>query len=543
MKNHDGDLCVMDEIIGDVHAQMPHYNRDLILNYRRQKVDELPQFIFEILSAAFAHAREPVEFINVRQLTPQERYNRLASGTRPFTRKFSILRSESIILLFTFQFNNPTRKVEVPVELPYLCPHAFIYQGTEFWPIFNITERGIFHTKDSTGFALNPQQVPMYFWIDPNQHMFSVSGTHIKADIITCRAHNMINPKFRNGYPSIIYSLCKYGFYETLKKYDFPEDSVRLKPLEEAPENGFVVVQIAGTEIGVHIKKDVTDDRQLMTVIRSFNELVAQKPNVSIRELVDDPENTYYFVVFGGYTHGFNKVDEKAFAVAKKHMRTFELYLDIPTRRIYEEQDIPCDDIFMLFREVFRRVPYWCSPACNIANLYDKKLGNMNQLMKPWLENVFEVIWTLLNIYDRELNNGGGVILNPIDVQQYINRIKPRHMQAIRSSTVCRAAPSQYNDSMLHTTGLKMQKLIDIHDLGSPSRKNKKKGGGSNRFRKPEHYRGHSSHLVVTSVNNVPTSNPCASGEVGPFAEVVMETGFFIKPDWAAAADNAFKRN
>ena len=49
----------------------------------------------------------------------------------------------------------------------------------------------------------------------------------------------------------------------------------------------------------------------------------------------------------------------------------------------------------------------------------------------------------------------------------------------------------------------------------------------------------HPSHVVVTSVLAIPSSNPGVSGSIGPYAPIDKE-GNFYKPEWANKFDHVF---
>ena len=229
----------------------------------------------------------------------------------------------------------------------------------------------------------------------------------------------------------------------------------------------------------------------------------------------------YYKTVLGKYTYPSNTNAQLLFDNARKHLETTDTLLDPPAQYQLSQIGIKVKDIYELLLVAFFNIDQWIV-GYNPTNLYEKKIGALDQIMAPLVAIVNSKLFQIVN------NRNEGL------TQETVKRFTTsasQHESWLMGNSMFRANPTICNDNWLIAIGAsKFRSLENTETKASPN-------GGRNM--PVALLKAHPSQLVVESILTLPPSNPIVGGNVNPMLRI-DEDGNIIKPDWADEIDHVF---
>jgi hypothetical protein len=369
---------------------------------------------------------------------------------------------------------------------------------------------------DSSEVVFQVMRARLKFWRNERGAFRTVDGFTFKDEIITCKIHQASGGK-RKRPPLIIYHLAKFSFKGTMEYYGVG-DKISMIYSEIIPaEVGYKFVQIED-RIYLKILESELGSQFVRRVVVSLVAVFASNRGFSF----NDANNTvYYKVTLGKMTYPSVKKPLLLLNNAENHLQTNETMLDEAAKRQHRSIGIVAKDLEEHLLLVFTNIDKWLKNY-QPHNLYDKKIGALDQMMAGLVRNFNTKLFKIVN------SKQG---LNRESVKALMQAT--RKTKWISTSTMFRAKPTVYNDNFMLSVGAKRIRSMNDVELAD--------GGGGGTSLSPHLLQAHSSQLVVESPLGFPSSSPVVTGSINGFLEI-EDDGSIIRPSWADEIDDAFAR-
>ncbi len=529
-----------DRLIGEVQEKLPKFNNYLIYEFRKQKLDEIELYLDSVLRQSMEFFGHQMRYVGYRTLTPEERIEYIVSN--PILKGGIPIRPSDVkVLRYEFEFNGMPHYMYMHV--PYLMHDRVLYNGTEYYPQFPVVERGGINRTDSGSIIVKVMRVPIPFGRRESDKckVRAVSGKHYWDIVVTAKIYmGTRGGKKTERIPLMLYHLCKYGFPMTMTKYKFVPGEIEI--VGKVPAD-YVIPKVAhcsvtpdgaidcgkeyfqlknGLFLGVNRSslKDMYKRRVVLSLIRIFTE----NPNFKISDVISaDP--SYYKVTLGKYIcAGDTRTNILLYNNAEKHLRMTDPLLDSVAKTQLANVGITVGDIYDMLLWMFYNIDDLLV-TYDPTNLYDKKLGSLDQIMS----------WVVRDIAHRQYRiiNGKQEELTQKVVAKFV-RSASQQAAWIGKTSVFRPAPTLYNDNYLLSIGLK--RFLSLESVETSSIRSGRKA-----TKVPVSLiKAHPSQLAITSILDIPSSSPVATGSMNPFVQIDKDGNIQI-PEYSGEIEHIFK--
>lgn len=505
---------------------MKQFNDDLIYGFRKRKIASIPEYLDSSFKQMVAFFNNQLKYVGYRPLTPEERLDYVFEGT---IRKgyVSIRKTETSTYRFEFSCNGDPYYIHV--EVPYLRNECVMFNDTEYYPLFPIVEKGGVNVTDNHTVIIKVMRIPITFGRRPNDkvQLSAVSGRQYWDLLVTVKIYQGAVGKAGERIPLILYNLCRLGFNKTMDLYGVPKGSIDVVQEIPAKEDDFEYFVLPN---GLFLKtsRDKLSDSMFFrrVVISLFVTFITNTVFTPADVIGDEVE--YYCSTLGKMIGSKNsKTPTNALTLrnAITHLDMTDLMLDSVAIKKLSSVNINVTDIYDLLKYMFFNIDGMIV-SYDPINLYDKMIGSLDQLMAGVIRDIVKQQY-------RVINSKRGANMTPDVVKTFCKKAS-RRASWISVASVFRPKPTTYNDNFLMSVGGK--RFMSLDSIESQGRSGGKRKG----TKTPPHLlRAHPSQLVVTSILDIPSSNPIATGSISPYLQV-DEEGNILKPDYANEIEHGF---
>jgi len=510
----------------------------MIYDFRKEKLDDIELYLDSVLKQSMEFFGNQMRYVGYRALTPEERIEYIVSN--PILRGgIPIRHSEVKILRYEFEFDGMPYYMHHAV--PYLFHDRVVYNNTDYYPQFPIVEKGGINRTDSGTVIVKVMRVPMPFGRRESDKckVRAISGNPYWDIVVTAKIYmGTKGGKKAERIPLILYHLCKYGFPVTMAKYHFAPGEVEItgvvppspdeKEKQRLQKSGVQVIEreyfMLKNGLYLSVLKSSMKDMHKRRVILSLLKLYAENSVFKISDVMSsDP--SYYKVTLGKYIGAADsRTNMLLYNNAEKHLRMTDPLLDSVAKKQLANVNIHVNDIYDLLYWVFYNIDDLLV-TYDPTNLYDKKLGSLDQIMSWVVRDIAIRQYRIINSKQEELT--------PKAVTKFV-RSASQQATWIGKTTVLRPNPTLYNDNWLLGIGLK--RFLSLESIETEARRSGKKSTkvAANLIK------AHPSHLSVSSVLDIPSSSPIVTGSMNPFVQIDTD-GNIIKPDYADEIEDVYR--
>ena len=505
-----------DQILTGCSDLLEDFNDDLLLDFRKRKINQIPVFLDELFRESVNKLGNRLSYNGYRVLSPDEVIQYVRTN-KILAKRVQILNSTFQVIRFEYEFQG--EKEWVHVFVPYLYDNHIQMANTSYWPLLpEVDSGGLHRTKDEI--ILKVMCAPITLYRSASFTFHTDKGKVYKEVVNQVKIHQGRKGRGKNAcmVPMILYHLVYHQFDECMLYYGFQPGEIQIVQTYK-PEQDYSYIKIV-EDIYLRVKDTALDDMYRRRVIASYLTCLNEWSHFNYRDLVST-NLMYYRVVLGRYTYSQIRGTDPNKAVmyadnAGKHLATTDTILDEPAKVQLRKIGINVDNIYDFLLVAFYKMDEWLvnySPC----DLYDKKIGSLDSIMSPLVYNINKKLFVLVNAKDAELK------LNT--VRSAIKKCSQME-NWVTTNPAFRANPAFCNDNELITIiGKRFRSLENVETAGS--RANKKTKVMTNSLLK-----AHPSHLVVESIVALPESSPVVSGEINPYL-IIDDNGQILKPSWA----------
>ena len=499
---------------------LPDFNDELLLNFRKRKLAEIPEYMSNLFIDAVKVFNGRLEYIGYRELTPDERIEYLKE--RKIMTKYARVQDSSFSLIrYDFKFEEAIYPVYI--ACPYMVNNAIISNDTQFFPIFPIVDKGSIHRKTNE-LAVVVLRAQLRFRRSMQASFTTEDGRIFNETLVTARIHQkkVSGKNDADRLPITLYHLAKFPFETVLNMYGFSPDEFQIVN-DCTPVNGYAFIKIR-EDYFIKIVNKSLDDMYKRRFIAAYLEILHFLPRYEIRDLYAH-DGHYYKTVLGKYTFPTCTNAGTMYDGAIKHLETTDTVLDVPTIYQLSLIGINVKDIYELLLSIFYNIDNWLV-GHDPTDLFHKKLGSLEKILSHVVTKLNTQLFQIIN--NRKEGLKGEII------KQFTRSVSQTEDKITRSE-MFRANPSFCNDNWLIGIGAQRYRSMQNTETASPEKSGKKSG----KKMPKELLKAHPSHLVVESIDHLPPSNPVSSGSINPFVQIDKD-GNFIKPEWYPEIEHVF---
>lgn len=486
------------QLIKQITDSIPAMNHDLLGNFHRRHLDnlvtdleELFRQIVRVISNHMGWNEGYFRYVTYRELSPDERFAMLrAKNRKAYEKRFSISETYKRVLAFKFEFGGEF--MEMTVDLPYLYNYAIMRDGTPYYPIFAITDRGgLCHMKDAV--LLQVMRTRLVFKRDKVKRVNTVEGTTISECPITAKI-NQSSKGHKEPPPIILHHLANIGFVETLKLYGV-DDAIEVvgshssnkKYLHVDIGNG-CYLRILRSKLNIRVKR----------VVISLYTIYSFYPHFTLDRLFD---TRYYIIVTGKWSNTSLSYEVHLMSNAVEYIRMNNTLIDPQSKAqhasigiVYENLD---DLMLFMFNNIDRLM---ADHSRNRIDMFRKRIAGTDMIKLKLFEIINYRVFSIINARYTKQTPDIRTLMYHLDYRKAISGIK-----------IFRRAPMLYSDNALAVIGLRFTTLTSIEI-------NDSRGG---RTKIPVNLLVmHPSYLPVVSILTYPSSKPISTGSINGYVNV-----------------------
>lgn len=498
---------------------LPEFNTYLLDEFRSSKMKEIVNYLCVLFSESIKLFDGKLKFVGCQELTPDE-YVEYVKANPILRRKVEIQRSTFSLYKFNFAFGKEIYSIHIHV--PYLDHGAVILNDTKYYPLFSEVDKGGLH-RTNTDVIITVMRAKLPFRRDEQFQFVTSKGKIYREYVVTAKIHQrkVSRTKKNDRPPLILYNLVKMPFYKCMEYYNFQPGEITIVPeSSDSKEYSFIPVT---NGIYLKVKDEALEDKFKRRVIASYLMCLSKYPDIESIKSLTANHSIHYKVILGKYTYPSNTNKMLLFDNAEKHLETTDVLLDPPARHQLKSIGIEANDIYELLRVIFYNIDNWMV-GYDPTDLYEKKLGSLEQIMAP-------LITTINTKQFGVINNKKSEGLTPESISTFCAKAS-QHSSWFSKTSMFRANPAMDNDNILLSIGAKRFRSLENIELRATSAKKKKNVP-------VVLLKAHPSHMVVESILSLPTSSPIKTGEINPYLQIDKD-GNIIKPDWAKHIDDIF---
>lgn len=505
-------------LLANASDLLPDFNDFLLLEFRNNKINQIRNYLDALFRESvklFPDGR--LKYNGWQELTPDERLEYIRTN-KILNKRIEVQKSSFELLRFNFEFEGIIHPVFLHV--PYLEHGAVWLSDTRYFPLFPIVERGGLH-RTAHDIIIKVMRAPITFKRNETFSFTTSKAKTFRETVLTVKIHQ--RKRGRGGKrtdrtPILLYHLTKHPFDQVMKMYGFDNGEISIVPTFDENDDKFSYIMI---KEGIYLKVLDTAFGNInkRRVIASYLMILAEHTKFELRELVATHLN-YYWCALGKFTSPAITNAMLMYDAAKKHLETTDPLLDPPAQYQLSQIGINVKDIYDLLLVVFFNIDNWLV-GYNPTNLYEKKIGALDQIMAPLV--------TLINNRLFQIVNNKGEGLTQETVKKFVNSAS-QHESWLTGNSAFRANPSICNDNWMIAIGTNRFRSLENAET---------KGGTGGRNMPVALLKAHPSQLVVESLLCLPPSNPIVSGNINAFLQI-DEDGNILVPEWASELDRVF---
>ena len=509
-----------DYLFGKAADQLRPFNDKLIYDFRKQKIDKIPEYLDKIFHQIVAFFGFQLDYAGYRTLTPEEHIEYLVSNQ--LTKgSVQIRNTETSLVAFELRFEG--KSYYVYIDIPYLINERVVYNDTEYYPQFPIVEKGGINRTDHGTIIVKVMRVPITFGrrTTNKYKMISVSGTLYPELLITVKIHQgAASTEKSESTPLVLYHFCKLGYAEAMRKYGMDPDDIRISHTFDTKDPEWEFFSLPDKQRYMQVRRSALSDcykrRMVLSLYRMFMEIPEFRDSDVFGK---DP--SYYKAVLGKFIGSRDDNQNKLLIPnANKHLAMTDPMLDKVAQEQLRSVNCNCEDIYDLLYWMYFNIDDQLV-SYDPTNLYDKKVEGLDDLAYCPARNIVKTQYNIIN--------SKKAILDERTVEQFCKRASQRPSWIKAGDTIFRPNPVLYNDNWLAQMGLK--RFLSLEPIASSFSKRKKTS--SKTTTSPELLKAHYSQLTVTALLTIPASSPVKTGDMNPWAEIEMDSGNIIRPKYA----------
>ena len=513
-----------DYLFGCAAAQVREPNNYLIYDYRKIKIDKIPEYIDKGFHQVVKFFNNQVEYLGYRELTPEERIdyivtNQLTKGA------VNIRRTETTVMCYMLKFQD--KIYNIYIDVPYLINERVVYNDTEYYPQFPIVEKGGINRTDNGTVIVKVMRVPITFGRRQSDKykITSTKGNVYPEMIISVKIHQGANSGKKGDHiPSILYHLCKLGYNETMKLYKMQPSDVTITTTFDNNDPTYEYFMLPDGYRYLKVRSEVLGDCYTRRVVLALYKIYTEIQDFANSDVfTDDP--SYYCAVLGKFIGSKDQNMTKLMLPnALKHLKMTDPMLDLVAQGQLKTVGCDCKDIYDLLYWMFYHIDD-LMVTYDPTNLFDKKIESLDNLAGRPMRKIVLAQYHIIN--------SKKAIMDARTVEQFCRRASQRaswiaSAENERQSKVFRPNPSLCNGAYLLSIGMK--RILSLESIASSfGRKNKK---GSKSKASPDLLKAHYSQICVTSLLDIPASTPVITGSMNIY-QPITEDGDIIRPDYA----------
>ena len=500
---------------------LPDFNDDLLLEFRKRKLMEIPEYMSSLFAEAVKAFCGKLEYVGYQELTPDERIEYLMNRT--IMKKWVRIQESSFtIIKYNFKFEGAIYPVYLSV--PYMVGNAIISNDTKFFPIFPIVDRGSVHRKTNE-LAVIVLRAQLRFRRSIQANFVTEDGREFNETLITAKIHQKKITGGKNAaerLPLVLYHLARFPFFDVLRMYGFADNEFQVVSQCE-PDNTSAFIKIK-EDYYIKVPNESLKDMNKRRFIVSYLEILHFLPRYEIRDLYAK-DGHYYKTVLGKYTFPTCTNAGTMYDGAVKHLETTDTVLDLPTKYQLSLIGIHVTDIYELLLKIFFNIDNWLI-GHDQTDLFHKKIGSLEKILSGVVTKLNTQLFQVIN------NRKEGITSETIN--RFTRSVSQDESKIVRTESF-RANPQICNDNWLIAIGAQRYRSMQNTETASLESKNKKSGKQVPK----DLLKAHPSHLVIESILHLPPSNPIASGSINLFVQI-DDDGNFIKPPWYNEIEHVF---
>ena len=497
----------------------PPFNDDLLLRFRRKKVDEAKDFLDTVFRHNFKLFEGKLDYIGYDVCDPDEQIEYIKNA-KILRRCYDINVSTFELVRYTFTFeHNP---YHIYIRVPFFQNEYILMSGTKNYALLPIIERGGIHRISGQTLRIKVLRTPMNFNRNETKMVTTVEGKVYKDIIVTGKIHQKkTTSKKLGGMPVILYNLATQPLYDVTASYGFaPEEFQLVTQMDDLERFEYIPIRE-----GVYLKftRGLMENRLKRRFIISYITCINAYPIFDDIRILYSVNCWYYRTIMGKYIDPTSENMQRLYDNAVKHLETTNTVVDPISQIQLAAAGLPVHDIYDLIRQIFFRIDELIIDY-DPRDLYNKKIGTLNQLLAPCVEKI--------NLAQFRLINNKNETLSPQTVASFAAR-SSQYSNYLIHSEIFRSNPTFMNDNYLLSIGTKCFRTTEEVETRRPSR------SGHKSSIPRQGLVAHPSRLVVMALTSISSSSPLVSGDINPYLQI-DDNGDIIKPAWAEEIAHVF---
>ena len=493
-------------LVGTLSDKLPKFNDYLLREFRPESLKRSPDYMGMTTTECLTVFGDKMKYHGYEVLTPEERVEYIFNRNIQ-KRTFEIQQSNLKLIRISISLDNIMHNGIIPV--PYLSSGRLVLSDTHYYPLFAIVERGLHITKNEI--IVKVLRAPLKFWRRETIIFRATDGRSFRPIVMTVKIHQKVRSgKKSERTPLILYHLTQYGFAKSAEIFGFKSGDIQLVDKEVESDRDFFYFIKLKDDVFIKVRKECMSDQYMQGFVGSIVHICEFNSKYTLKDLTST-KSAYYHVTLGRHTYGANK-DSLLYNNAEEHLRMNDSLLDPAAKVQLATIGINVSNIYELLREIYFKMDSFVWNY-NPIDLYNKKLGSLEQMLSGFVRNLYNAQFRILN------NKKIG--LTQESAANFIRDVCKRG-SFVKTTQIYRGNPSIYNDNWLLTIGAKRFRSLEAMELNVQGVKKK--------CRIPPYLtKAHPSHMVVESLLTIPTSTPVISGSINPYLKIDRE-GNIIKP-------------
>lgn len=487
------------KLIVGVTNQLPQINHDLFKNYHERALhtlisdlEELFRQNVRVISNNLGWGEGYFKYLSYRELGPDERCAMLKSKTRKrYEKMYSINPTHKQVLAFCFEFDG--ERLELTVDIPYIDNYAIMREGTPYYPIFAITDKGgLCYMKDSV--LLQVSRTKLIFKRSVTRRATTREGFVICEYLITAKI-NQSSKARKEAPPILLHHLSLFGLEQTLKMYKVDDTLEMIHTVENDPNYWYLEF---GNNCYLKIRRDTLDICAKRVVV-SLKEIYDWYPNFNADTIHD---NRYYKIATGKWCNPQLEYEVYLLSSAEEYLHMNRTIIDPDHHAKHASIGLVYDNLDDLMLLMFNRIDSLMADLTkHRIDMLRKRLSSTDTIAAKMFEIVNRRIFGLMNARNKR---------EKPDIRKLMYHISYR--KAITGIRIFRRSPTIYSACALAVIGQRYTTLTSV-DIDNS------KGGGKAKI-PISLVTMHYSYIPVVSAMTYPASRPIVSGSLNPYVQV-----------------------
>lgn len=497
-----------DMAIKGVRDELPQFNKYLLIDYRKEQVQNAMEYMGDI----FQHAIKPlrskidIEYIGYRVASPEETIEYLLNSNAHVKNTINIQHTEAVLVNYEFRFMGNVMRV--PIYIPYLQNNMIVNGNICYILQHVIVQKIVVRINSGKGVMVKVLQTPArVFRNDPVAYK-DTDGKEYSDSIISAKIYYKKDEKTkRDSIPTVLlYLLAQFGFNEAMRKMCAEEYILGF--VDHLPKNpdGYTYFQLT-KYIYLKVAPGTMESQDYRRIVLSMI-YIWQKYQDESNPLIAYDKSQYRMIL--GQCIQPDQPPSLFESHGESHLESMQDYLDdITKNNLYKELNIKCNDIYDLLVFLFFRIDLFLTNY-RPNDLFDKKLRGSDALFDEVITTLFKMyVYRIKRNVKRKDNKAAAAFKLPSNII----------MKNIYTVEGASSKSSFNNDNAFFSILVKKLRPDQSREQGSKTKgKNRSKNSKSNTcLMYSEEHNLHPSFAAVESVWSLPSGNPGIGGDINPF--------------------------